>query len=111
MLLEFLYDNRNRSCGQIKIILEIFLHPLLKKIIHRNLSHPLHCLTGMWDVISYSFLSDWIFLLATIFSLAKCPWYPLDMRLGALQSQSGCGGEEKNSQPGEEWEILIVTNN
>jgi hypothetical protein len=29
----------------------------------------------------------------------KNPWYPLDRRLGGLQSQSGSGGEEKNSQP------------
>jgi hypothetical protein len=29
----------------------------------------------------------------------KSPRYPLDRRLGGLQSQSGSGGEEKNSQP------------
>jgi hypothetical protein len=29
----------------------------------------------------------------------KSPWYPLDRRLGGLQSQSGCGGGEENSQP------------
>jgi hypothetical protein len=29
----------------------------------------------------------------------KSPWYPLDRRLGGPQSQSGHGGEEKNSQP------------
>jgi hypothetical protein len=29
----------------------------------------------------------------------KSPWYPLDRRLGGPQSQPGCGGEEKNSQP------------
>jgi hypothetical protein len=27
------------------------------------------------------------------------PWYPLNRRLGGLQSRSGGGGEEKNSQP------------
>jgi hypothetical protein len=27
------------------------------------------------------------------------PCYPLDRRLGGLQSRSGRGGEEKNSQP------------
>jgi len=27
------------------------------------------------------------------------PWYPLDRRLGGLQSLSGSDGEEKNSQP------------
>jgi hypothetical protein len=26
-------------------------------------------------------------------------WYLLDRRLGEPQSRSGCGGEEKNSQP------------
>jgi len=29
----------------------------------------------------------------------KSPWYPMDRRLGGPQSQSGHGGEEKNSQP------------
>jgi hypothetical protein len=29
----------------------------------------------------------------------KNPWYPIDRRLGGLQSRSGRGGEEKNSQP------------
>jgi hypothetical protein len=29
----------------------------------------------------------------------KSPWYPLDRRLGGLQSQSRHGGEEKKSQP------------
>jgi hypothetical protein len=27
------------------------------------------------------------------------PWYQLHKRLGGPQSQSGCSGEEKNSQP------------
>jgi hypothetical protein len=29
----------------------------------------------------------------------KSPWYPLDGRVGGIQSRSGNGGEEKNSQP------------
>jgi hypothetical protein len=29
----------------------------------------------------------------------KIPWYPLDRRLGGLQSRSGLGDEEKNTQP------------
>jgi hypothetical protein len=29
----------------------------------------------------------------------KSAWYPLDRRLGASQSRSGRGSEEKNSQP------------
>jgi hypothetical protein len=28
----------------------------------------------------------------------KSPWYSLNKKLGAPQSHSGCGGEEKNSQ-------------
>jgi hypothetical protein len=28
----------------------------------------------------------------------RAPWYPLDRRLGGLQSRSGRGGDEKNSQ-------------
>jgi len=28
----------------------------------------------------------------------RIPWYPLDKRLSGHQSQSGCSGEEKNSQ-------------
>jgi hypothetical protein len=29
----------------------------------------------------------------------KSPWYPLERRLGRPQNRSGCGGEERNSQP------------
>jgi hypothetical protein len=29
----------------------------------------------------------------------KSPWYPVDKRLGGLQSRSGRGCEQKNSQP------------
>jgi hypothetical protein len=29
----------------------------------------------------------------------KSPWYPLDRRLGGVQSRYGHGGENKNSQP------------
>jgi hypothetical protein len=38
----------------------------------------------------------------------KSPWYPLDRRLGGLQSRSGRGGGEKNSQalPGVEPPIF-----
>jgi hypothetical protein len=32
------------------------------------------------------------------FTQRKNPWYPLDRGLGGPQSQSGRGGEEKNSQ-------------
>jgi hypothetical protein len=34
-----------------------------------------------------------------LYPQGKGPWYPLDRRLGGPQSQSGCSGEEKNSQP------------
>jgi hypothetical protein len=34
-----------------------------------------------------------------LYSQGKSHWYSLDRRLGGLQSRSGCGGEEKNSQP------------
>jgi hypothetical protein len=34
-----------------------------------------------------------------LYPQGKRPQYPLDRRLGGLQSRSGCGGEEKNSQP------------
>jgi len=34
-----------------------------------------------------------------LYSQEKSPRYPLDMRLGELQSRSGRGGEEKNYQP------------
>jgi hypothetical protein len=38
----------------------------------------------------------------------KSPWYPLDRRLDGPQSQSGCGGEEKNSQPLSGLKPLII---
>jgi hypothetical protein len=41
---------------------------------------------------------------AAALPLRKNPWYPLDRRLGGLQSRSGRGGEEKNSQPPTEIE-------
>jgi hypothetical protein len=34
-----------------------------------------------------------------LYPQGKNPWYPLHRRLGGSQSWSGCGGEEKNSQP------------
>jgi hypothetical protein len=34
-----------------------------------------------------------------LYPYGKSPWYPLDRRLGGLQSRFGRGGEEKNSQP------------
>jgi hypothetical protein len=37
-----------------------------------------------------------------LFSQGKIPRYPFDRRLGAPQSRSGRGGEEKNSLPRQE---------
>jgi len=34
-----------------------------------------------------------------LYPQGKSPWYPLDRKLDAPQSRSGCGDEEKNSQP------------
>jgi hypothetical protein len=34
-----------------------------------------------------------------LYPQGKSPWYPVDRRLDGPQSQSGCSGEEKNSQP------------
>jgi hypothetical protein len=34
-----------------------------------------------------------------LFPQGKSLWYPLGRMLGGPQSQSGCGGEVKNSQP------------
>jgi hypothetical protein len=34
-----------------------------------------------------------------LYPQGKSRWYPFDRRLGGLQSPSGRGGEEKNSQP------------
>jgi hypothetical protein len=34
-----------------------------------------------------------------LYPQVNSPQYPLDRRLGEPQSCSGCGGEEKNSQP------------
>jgi hypothetical protein len=41
-----------------------------------------------------------------LYPQGKNPWYPLDRRLGGPQSRSGCGGEEKDSQPPSEMEHL-----
>jgi len=39
-----------------------------------------------------------------LYPRGKSPWYPLNRRLGEPHSQSGCGGEEKNSLPCPCWE-------
>jgi hypothetical protein len=43
-----------------------------------------------------------------LYPQGKNPRYPLDRKLGGLQSQSGCSGEEKNSQPLLVLEPLII---
>jgi len=40
-----------------------------------------------------------IFTPRPLYPQGKSPWYPLDRRLGGLQSRFRRGGEEKNSQP------------
>jgi hypothetical protein len=40
--------------------------------------------------------------------VGKSSCYPLDRRMGGPQSQSGCGGEEKNFQPLLGPENLII---
>jgi len=39
------------------------------------------------------------FTLLPLCSQGKSPWYLSERRVGGPQSHSGCGGEEKNSQP------------
>jgi hypothetical protein len=34
-----------------------------------------------------------------VYPQRKRPWYPMDRRVGEPQRHSGCGGEEKYSQP------------
>jgi hypothetical protein len=43
-----------------------------------------------------------------LYPQGKSPWYPLDRRLGGLQSRSGHGVEEKNSQSPPGIELLII---
>jgi hypothetical protein len=52
----------------------------------------------------------WVFSFTPwlLYSQGKNPRYPLDRRLGGLQSQSGCNGKEKNSQPLLALEPLIT---
>jgi hypothetical protein len=48
------------------------------------------------------------FMLQPLYPQGKSSWYPSDRRLGGPQSQSGHGGEEKNSQPLPRLEPLII---
>jgi len=43
-----------------------------------------------------------------LYPQGKGPWYPLDRRLGGLQSWSGQSGEEKTSQHFSGLEPLII---
>jgi hypothetical protein len=43
-----------------------------------------------------------------LYSKGKSPWYLLNRRLGEPQSQSECGGEEKNSHSLLGLEPLII---
>jgi hypothetical protein len=51
----------------------------------------LHLGTKLLSVVSFTPRS--------LYSQGKSPWYKMDRRLDGLQNRSGCGGEEKNSQP------------
>jgi hypothetical protein len=52
----------------------------------------------------------WVFnfTLRPLYPQIKSPWYPLHRRLGVPQSCSGCGGEEKDSEPLPIVEPLII---
>jgi hypothetical protein len=43
-----------------------------------------------------------------LYTQGKSPWYPLDRRLDGPQSRSGHGAEEKNSQPLQGLQPLII---
>jgi hypothetical protein len=49
-----------------------------------------------------------IFMPQPLYPQGKSPWYTLDRRLDGPQSQSGHGGEEKNSQPLPGFKPLII---
>jgi hypothetical protein len=48
------------------------------------------------------------FTLRPLYPEGKRPWYSLNRRLGELQSRSGRGGEDRNSQPLPELEPPII---
>jgi hypothetical protein len=52
-----------------------------------------HILVQYWMEMSGQ-LHTWV-----VYYQVKCPWYPLDIRLGKPQKQSGCTGYEKNLLP------------
>jgi len=54
------------------------------------------------DVRSRGMLNDPAALLP-----GKSPWYPSYRSLGGLQSQSGCGGDEKNPWPAGNWTPVV----
>jgi hypothetical protein len=47
-------------------------------------------------------------MLQPLYPQGRSLFYPLDRRLGGLQSRSGSGGEEKNSQPLPKLEPPII---
>jgi len=48
------------------------------------------------------------FILQSLYPQGNNPWYPVDRKLGEPQSQSGCNGEQKNSQPIPGLKSLII---
>jgi hypothetical protein len=67
-----------------------------------------HAMKVYWEsgaiapcILELSTRWSWVvsFMSWPLYPQGKSPWYPLDRRLGGLQSWSGHSGEEKNSQP------------
>jgi hypothetical protein len=55
---------------------------------------------GSRGIASRILVGEWsASLTGRFYPQRESPWYPLDRRLGRLQSRSVHGGEEKNSQP------------
>jgi len=54
---------------------------------------------GKWKYSSMHSLTLVIFMPRPLYPQGKSPWYPLDRKLVGLQSRSGSGGEERNTQP------------
>jgi hypothetical protein len=73
--------------------------------------------SGGIDPCSLDFGTRWRWVVSftprPLYPQGKSPWYPLDRRLGGPQSRSGCGDEEKNSQPppGIEFQLLHISHN
>jgi hypothetical protein len=76
---------------KIKLSLCLTKHHVMKRIVEWKYNST-HTFTSALD--GY----EWSALRPGRFTHRESPWYPLDRTLGGLQSRSGRGGEEKNSQ-------------